>query len=72
MIKSYGFYDCRSLESVSFNNGLASIGRQAFGECRSLKEVTFPRSLTLIDNGAFIKSGVETAIFTGNKCVLGK
>lgn len=49
----YNFYDCTSLESVSFPSGLKQINKNAFDHCTALKEVELPASLKLLGAYAF-------------------
>ena len=59
-IKEYAFFGCRSLATVSFNNGLTRIEQYAFCNCESLGNVTFPASLTYIGDKAFRSCGSFT------------
>ncbi len=54
-IYKYAFYNCTSLESVTFgdNSKLTSIGSYAFYWCRSLTSITMPSSVTSIGYRAF-------------------
>lgn len=47
------FYSCKSLERVTFADGLTSIGDRAFYECAALSDVTLPDTLTHIGDSAF-------------------
>ncbi len=62
-IDAYAFYECSGLQSVTFNEGLTSIGKRAF-QYTALTEVTFPDSLVLIDSYAFYKLSLTSATFT--------
>ena len=47
------FSDFNSLTSVTFGNGVTSIGDDAFNYCNRLKEVTIPESVALVGKFAF-------------------
>ncbi len=53
----YGYNAVRwggnTVKTVSFPNGLTTIGMQAFRDCTSLTSVTIPDSVTSIENSAF-------------------
>lgn len=52
-IEDETFAGCTSLESVTLNNGLKSIGYYAFGDCKSLREISIPSTVTEIGSYAF-------------------
>jgi hypothetical protein len=52
-IKSYGFKNCASLESVTIPDSVTKIGSWAFTDCTKLKTVTFSKNLKTIEDGAF-------------------
>ena len=52
-IKTYAFYNCRSLISVIIGDSVTTIGDSAFHDCSSLTSVTIPDSVTTIGNSAF-------------------
>lgn len=54
-IKPYAFWDCDSLEEVSFGEGVTSIGNDAFAYCSNLEKIELPHSLTSIGSCAFWK-----------------
>lgn len=47
------FYNCRTLQSVTFNGERTVIGDRAFAGCTALKDVQLPANLTLIDSRTF-------------------
>ena len=47
------FYDCRSLKSIKFGEGLEAIGVACFSGCTSLSDITFNDSLKTIGETAF-------------------
>ena len=47
------FILCSNLTSVSFPDGLQTIGNQAFSGCSSLSSVSFSKNLTVIGGSAF-------------------
>ncbi|MDE5728738.1 MAG: leucine-rich repeat protein [Clostridia bacterium] len=44
-LSNYAFADCKSLESVTFAEGIKAIGDGVFAGCTALKNVTLPQSL---------------------------
>lgn len=64
-ISNFAFFCCSALESVNFNEGLATIGIEAFYGT-GLKTVKLPKSVELIRSHAFGScSGLESAEFAG-------
>ena len=55
-IVNHAFYNCRSLETVTFEEGsqLTSIGNYAFSGCSSLASIEIPSSVTSIGRAAFL------------------
>jgi len=49
------FYNCTSLTSVTIQNNVETIGREAFRGCTSLTSVTIPDSVTTIGEYAFFQ-----------------
>ena len=47
-IEDYVFQACKALKSVSFSEGLASIGQGAFYQCTSLDNIVLPSTVTAI------------------------
>ena len=54
-IPTYCFYECTSLESINWGNGIQSIGINAFSKCSNIgsESTRFPQTLKKIDIGAF-------------------
>ena len=52
-IASNAFYGCTELMSITFPEGVVSIGEYAFRSCESLTRITIPESLTSIGEWAF-------------------
>ena len=50
---SFTPWDSQRITSIVINNGVTSIGKEAFGNCRSLTSVTVPNSVTSIGEYAF-------------------
>ena len=68
-IGAYAFYACRSMTSVTFEEGckLSALGEGAFGCCEALKDVVLPASLKEIGKNAFSYCyGLETVSFEEN------
>ena len=77
-IKLHAFEYCTNLKSVTFHDGVKSIGYETFRGCTSLTSVDIPNSVTTIDNAAFlvcsqlktvkIGSGLEKNIYSFAEC----
>lgn len=52
-IEGQAFLGCASLTSLSFPEGLASIGGSAFSDCASLTSISLPKGLSSIGEWAF-------------------
>lgn len=52
-ISDGAFYGLEALTSVSLNEGIKSIGKDAFNRCKELTHVTLPNSITYIGGYAF-------------------
>jgi len=52
-IANNAFYQCKNLESITFNEGLREIGDKAFIKCEKLQSFTLPQTLTHIGTDAF-------------------
>lgn len=56
------FKGASKLESVKFNNGIKSLGTEAFSDCKSLASVSLPASLTSLGSYAFSGCSSLTSI----------
>ena len=52
-VKSYSFYGCTGLTSVSISNGVTAIKSWSFTECRNITSVTISNTVTTIGSYAF-------------------
>lgn len=52
-IDNRAFYGCRSITSLTIENGIASIGSEAFSYCNGLTSISIPDSVTSIGVSAF-------------------
>ena len=52
-VGDYAFYNCVSLSSIEFQNGLIAIGNHAFDGCRGLSSVKMPTDPKLQNIGAY-------------------
>jgi len=57
------FYGCRSLTKVVLEEGVKSIGQNAFSDCTALADVTIPRSVTYISEFAF-RCSIEGEVYS--------
>lgn len=72
-IGNYAFYQCSSLETVSFPSTLTSIGSYAFNYCTSLETVSIPNALTSIGSYAFSYcASLETVSFPSSLRSIGQ
>ena len=70
-IDAYAFADCVGLETVSFSEGLVTVGDGAFRGCKSLKELITPATLSYIGQGAFRgDASVTSAAICGSDLTL--
>ena len=53
VVNAYAFYDCDSLEKVTFTDSVVEIQKQAFEYCSYLTEVNFGKNIKTIDYLAF-------------------
>ena len=56
------FYNCDSLETVTFGAKLNKIGYQAFADCKNLNNVSLPESLRIVGISAFFKCDSLTSV----------
>lgn len=54
------FYECESLESITFESGLLSIGNRAFEGCTSLASVTLPDTVTTLGDTCFYECAFDS------------
>ncbi len=66
-----------AIKTVIINDGVTSIGGNAFYNCSSLTSVTIPNSVTSIGEGAFVKTGIynnaanwENGVLYINDCLI--
>ncbi len=52
-IDTYAFFNCKKLHSVSFSEGVRTIGLSAFQNCSQLVSITVPQSVSIIEAQAF-------------------
>ena len=62
----FGFEQRANIKTVKINNGVTSIGSDAFYDCGSLTSVTIPNSVTSIGDDAFLSCGSLTDITIPN------
>ena len=66
-IRSFAFFDCSSLTSITIPNSVTSIGGAAFYNCSSLTSITIPNSVKSIGEYAFYECKSLTSItFNGS------
>ena len=53
VVNAYAFYDCDSLEKVTFTDSVVEIQKQAFEYCSYLTEINFGKNIKKIDYHAF-------------------
>lgn len=52
-VSTWMFKGCTSLETVTLNDKITSIGEKAFTDCTALKQIVLPESIKSIGNSAF-------------------
>lgn len=57
------FYNCESLEEVTFGTNVERILALAFGECKSLEKIILPQNLKELGDEAFARCTSATEIF---------
>ena len=66
-IKYRAFYDCDTLENVTFSGNIDSIGDDAFWYCDALENITFSSSVDNIGDNAFQYCiALDTVTFSGD------
>ena len=65
-IRTYAFYNCKSLTSIVIPNGVTSIGDSAFYNCKSLTSIVIPNGVTSFANYAFYSCSKLTSIVIPN------
>ena len=65
-IQEYAFNNCSSITSVEIPGSVDYIGGYAFAGCKGLKNITIPESVTLIEDRAFMYSGLTNVTFPGS------
>lgn len=65
LIGNKAFYNCNYIKSLELNEGLVSIGEEAFcfGEASELRAVKFPSTLKIIKDGAFVNDKIYNLKF---------
>lgn len=61
------FADCGSLETITLNNSVSSIGEAAFEGCGSLKSFIIPESVTVVKSRAFKNCASAASIILHDK-----
>lgn len=61
-VLSWAFYYCKNLEKVVMEEGMETIGYEAFLSCDKLKEVSLPSSITEILDDAFKETSLEKIV----------
>lgn len=59
VLPKYAFSYCENLEKVCFPTTLKMIRFRCFALCRKLKYVEFPKSIRILEEYAFVGSGIE-------------
>ncbi len=69
-IGARAFYRCESLVSIDLSyTSVKEIPEQCFFGCQALKKVELPLTVTMVDNRAFMKSGLEVLDLSGVRIV---
>ncbi|MDE6105262.1 MAG: leucine-rich repeat domain-containing protein [Clostridia bacterium] len=62
-IGEYAFDKCNNLKDISLGKGITAIASYTFNKCENLKTVVLPDNVKVINNSAFIESGIESITF---------
>ena len=65
-IRSYTFFNCKSLTSVTISDSVTSIGERVFYNCSSLTSVTISDSVTSLGESTFSGCSSLTSVAIGN------
>ena len=60
------FYNCTSLKTINWGNGIKSIGNISFLNCSALESVTIPDTVTVIGRHAFLGCSSLQTVKIGN------
>ena len=72
-LSSFAFFNCESLEKVTFQEGVKTIGMSAFSNCVSLKSIDLPEGLETIEGIAFLNcKNLERVNIPSSTKVIGK
>lgn len=65
-VEDYAFYNCATIERVTFQEGLETIGAKAFAGCTSLKKIVIPNTVTEIGEACFNRSSKIASVEIGS------
>ena len=65
-IKAYAFEGCRSIKTVTVENGLTKIGDRAFYGCSNLRKIKLPESLVELGDYSFAGCAIKTVVIPQN------
>lgn len=65
IVANFAFRNVTTLEKVTFQEGLKTLGTSAFNGCTSLKEIQLPNSLETVGAFAFANAAIETLTLGG-------
>ena len=66
IVANFAFRNVTTLEKVTFQEGLKTLGTSAFNGCTSLKEIQLPNSLETVGAFAFANAAIETLTLGDN------
>ena len=67
-----GFKECKSLVSVTIEEGITELGYGSFSECSALSEISLPQSLLSINTMAFAGTNITSIIIPGGVTLEGR